>query len=194
MDDSSRHLTKTTTSRRSLIAALVSGGAVASVTVAGSPVLGGAAVLAADDTTTTTPPRRVDADAGVLNRLLGLERSAVDRYRSVAGSAALSEEERAVILAFHGHHQAYADAIKGYLGSAASTQASGALADATGTFDQLVGDLIDLEAELVDSHADAAAQVRGTEAAALIASIAIGESRHRAALAIVSGASVASVI
>lgn len=166
-------------SRRGLLA-MLGGGAVASA----AGLLAAAGAVAAE----SDAPRRDPADAGALNQALFSERSAVARYRSYVASAALSDDERAVLLWFHDHHQAYCDALKAYLGPDAARDPGAFLPDSSAGFAAAAADLVGTEASLVRLHSDAIGSLKGTEAAALMASIVLVEARHEAALDELRGA------
>lgn len=166
-------------SRRGLLA-LLGGGAVASA--AGLLSAAGASAAESD------APRRDPADVGTLNQALFSERTVVARYRSFVASPALSDDERAVLLWFHDHHQAYCDALKAYLGPEAVRDPEAFVPDSGASFAAAAADLAPVEAALVRAHSDAIGSLKGTEAAALMASIVVVEARHESALTELRGA------
>lgn len=166
-------------SRRGLLATFCGGAVLTSASL-----LSAAGALAAE----SDAPGRDPADADPLNRALFSERIAVARYRSYVASSALSDDERAVLLWFHDHHQAYCDALKAYLGPRATPDAGAFLPDSDAGFAAAASDLASRESELVLAHTEAIAALKGTEAAALIASIVVVEARHQTALDELRGA------
>lgn len=133
-------------------------------------------------------PRRDAADVGALNQALFSERTVVARYRSYVASSALSEDEKAVLLWFHDHHQAYCDALKAYLGPEAARDPGAFVPDSAASFAAAAADLAGIEASLVRVHSDAIGSLKGTEAAALMASIVVVEARHETTLTELRGA------
>lgn len=160
-------------SRRGLLT-VIGGGAVASA----AALLAAAGTVAAE----SDAPRRDPADANSLNLALFREWGAVAQYRSWVASTRISDDERAVLLSFHGHHQAYCDALKAYLGPDVVDDPGTFVPDASQDFAAAAADLAAVEAGLVREHTAAIGQVNGTEAAALLASIIVVEARHEAAL------------
>lgn len=183
MDNQPEELTtNATSSRRALLASLIAGASVAAV-----PFLAGKASAATGSTpTTTTPPNRSNADNPVLNTLLARERAMVRAYK-VAVSNSMSEEEKNVLLYFHGNHIAHVDALKGFLGPEAGPDNSSAAVTPTGSFNDIAAQLIAAERETANAHSAALAQITGISAASLVASIVPVEARHITVLSIASG-------
>ena len=167
------------TSRRGLLSMF---GGASAATAAG--LLAAAASVAAE----SDSPRRDPADVGTLNQALSSERAVVARYRSYVASSALADDERAVLLWFHGHHQAYCDALKAYLGPDAARDPGAFVPDSGASFAVAAVDLAGTESALVRAHSAAIGSLKGTEAAALIASIVVVEARHQTALEELRGA------
>ncbi len=166
------------TSRRRVIAGLLAGGAA----VVAAPLLAGHAAAASD------APTRDAADNGPLNA--GLEREMRMVATCLAAVNATSNaDDKAALKLVHDHHVAYVQALKGALGTAAGAGSSTPLAAMSGTTAQIAGTLARLEEETVAAHLGILAELRGTSAASLVASIITVEARHVAALAIVSGQS-----
>lgn len=166
-------------SRRQMILAALTGSAVLA-----TPVLLGSQALAAESSTTTPPKRSADDNAG-LNAALIAERGHVQVYAEME-SLSLGKDESTVVAAMREHHQAYVDALKGYVGSAASTDAGSPSVSPTGTFTSMLPALIELEKKAAASHTDALRVIKGTDAAALVASIITIEAHHSAALAMLA--------
>lgn len=167
-------------SRRQMILAALTGGVVLA-----TPTLLGTQVLAADSSSTTTPPKRSADDATGLNAALVAERGHVQVYAAME-KVNLRETERAVVVAMREHHQAYVDALKGYVGSAATTDAGTASITPSGDFASMLPALVNLEKAAATAHTDALRVLKGTDAAALVASIITIEAHHSAALAMLA--------
>ena len=167
-------------SRRQMILAAITGSAVLA-----TPVLLGSQALAAESSSTTTPPKRSADDNAGLNAALIAERGCVQVYAQME-SLSLSKDESTVVAAMREHHQAYVDALKGYVGSAASIDAGSPSVTPKGTFTSMLPDLVGLEKKAAASHTDALRVIKGTDAAALVASIITIEAHHSAALAMLA--------
>lgn len=172
-----------TTSRRNLIASLLAGGALAATPLLVSKT------ASAEGSTTTTAPNRSNGDNAALNLLLGLEHTAVRAYTAAAASAALSDDDKIVVNALLSRHRAYADAIKGYLGTAANADTTQPAAPATTGLKAQTPALIALEERAISAHTQALASLDGLGAATLVASIISAEARNAAVLALLSGES-----
>lgn len=167
-------------SRRQMILATLTSGVVLA-----TPALLGTQVLAADSSSNSTPPKRSADDAAGLNAALVAERGHVLVYAAME-KLNLRDTERAVVVAMREHHQAYVDALKGYVGSAATTDAGAASLAPSGDFASMLGALVDLEKGAAASHTEALRVIKGTDAAALVASIVTVEAHHSAALALLA--------
>ena len=147
-----------------------------------APLLAGHASAASD------APTRDAADNGPLNA--GLEREMRMAATCLAAVNATSNaDDKAAFTLIHDHHVAYAQAIKGTLGTEAGVGSNEPLASVRGTTAQIAGTLARLEEETIAAHLGILAALRGTSAASLVASIITVEARHVAALGIVSGQS-----
>ncbi|MEY4166149.1 MAG: Ferritin-like domain [Actinomycetota bacterium] len=167
-------------SRRQMILTALTGGVVLA-----TPALLGTQVLAADSSSTTTPPKRSADDAAGLNAALVAERGHVQVYAAME-KVTLRDNERTVVVAMREHHQAYVDALKGYVGSSAATDAGTASITPSGDFASMLPALVDLEKAAAAAHTDALRVIKGTDAAALVASIITVEAHHSAALAMLA--------
>ncbi len=176
-------LPETTVSRRRLIASLLAGGAVA----ASAPFLAGSASAEETGSTTTAPPHRDSADNAALNAALERETRMAATYAAVVERT--SGDDKAAMLLIHDHHVAYAQALKGYLGTDAGTPSAQPLAQVGGSVADAARQLAGLEEETVTIHTNSLANLRGINAAMLVASIITVEARHVAALNIVAGTS-----
>lgn len=136
---------------------------------------------------TTTPPRRpTPSDTALLQAVQQVELAARDLY-----AVALDGAEGDAANTFAGlqaHHDMYAQSISSQIGKAAPQTRDDALFDSLASgFDASAA--WTLENTLVATHTDLIGRIEGTEPAALIASILIGESRHAVALAALVGKS-----
>lgn len=171
--------------RRRLLSALMAGG-LAAVT---APSLLGRASAATDG----SPEHRSAADNARLNAAFEHETRMTATYKAAVG-ATTDQEFQAAFLLVHDHHLAYAQALKGYLGTDARTPGNTSpLATVQGTTAAMSGALAALEESTVSLHLSTLAQLKGIDAASLLASIVSTEARHAAALALVSGKNPAAV-
>lgn len=171
--------------RRRLLAALLAGGVAAWV----APALATSA-LAADGSSEPRDP----ADNDRLNAALQREIRMTATLKDAVGATS-DQEYQAAFLLIHDHHLAYAQAIKGYLGTAAVTPANTSpLSAVSGTTASVAATLAVLEEETVALHLGTMTQLNGADAASLVASIVTTEARHGAALALVSGTSPDAVV
>lgn len=170
------------TSRRRLITSLLAGGAV----VAATPLLSGTA-RAADTPTTTVPPNRDASDNAALNAALARESRLIGTYRAAVELA--NEDDKVALNLILDHHVAYANALKGYLGTKAVEASETPSMQPSGGFTAMAAALANLENESAKAHADMIAGLKGIDGAALVASIVTVTVRTATALAIASGAS-----
>ncbi|MDO8391811.1 MAG: ferritin-like domain-containing protein [Actinomycetota bacterium] len=177
--------------RRALLGAGVGGAALSLL-----PLLSGRAVAApaeGENTTTTAPPTRpTSADVALLAFAQQLELTARDLYDKALAATGWSAAELTVVSTFRESHEAYAQSLSGLLGADAPGAASPELlrtlgsgwAGAPGKF---LAAAYELESAAVATHADLIAQLQGTDALSLIASIQIAEARHGTVLADMAG-------
>ena len=161
------------TSRRRLLAALVGGG-IAAVTL---PRIADAA---------DEPPLRDATDTDTLNTAMRLETRLAATSAAAANGLTAGADREAVAL-LRDHHVAYAQAIAGVLGPDAARPDDTPLADTAGAFVAVARTLAALENQAAATHLSLIGGLRGVRSAALLASIASVESRHGAALEMVSG-------
>lgn len=142
----------------------------------------------------TAPPRRPSAqDIELLGFAQTVELAARDLYR-LAVDAGAGGQQQPSVAAIAAHHDAYAQAISALIGTNAPQQRDEGLFTALrGAFDTKAESMAlaahDLENLLVVTHRSLLGTLDGTEGAALIASIAIIEARHSAAMAALAGLS-----
>ena len=146
-----------------------------------------------------TPPRRpTAADIELLAFAQSAELTARDLYEQAVANGA-GGDHVASLVAVAAHHDAYAQSLSALLGTDAPQARNDALfASLKSGFgsDTEATALAahELENTLVVTHTDLLGRLEGTEGAALIASILIGESRHCAAMAALAGKSPVSDI
>ena len=139
---------------------------------------------------TTTPPS--SADVPLLAFGNAAELAARDLYAVAAGLAAFSDEEKAVLVGFHDHHRAAAQALAGIVGSDAPNVREDAVYNAfrsrlDGSDKGAIFDALrELENTLVATHTSVVGALDAIGAAALVASIITTQARHAAVLALVA--------
>ena len=172
------------TTRRRLIASLLTGGAI----VAAAPLFAGRASA----NSTGGSPQRDPADNAALNACLERESRMVATYRkAIVGLTANDLTAMTLIL---DHHVAYADALKGYLAVDVVNPSSAPLASPIGSIASIARQLAALENQTATIHTDTIGQIKGLDAATLLASIVTVEARHAAALELIGGASPISAV
>jgi Ferritin-like domain len=136
-------------------------------------------------TTTTAPPQRPTSDDVVLLQFVqSLEQSAVSLYDVALASNGLGDELVAVLTQVRASHLAYVQSLSAMLGTNATTAAASGVVDAardsfaSGQDVDTATAAHDLENVAVATHTDVLAQLSGTDAAALVASILVVEARH----------------
>ncbi len=146
--------------------------------------------------TTEAPGAPTGDDAAALAGMLGAEIAARDLYR-IALRAGISEAQEAgnpnVFAVIADSHDAYADSIAGTVGIPAQSAGNQSLIDdRRADFESTdVGAVADaaylLESELVAAYTQLVGEVRSVDAATLMASILVVESRHCAIMATLAG-------
>jgi len=142
----------------------------------------------------TTPPRRpTSSDIELLGFAQSAELTARDLYLAALAAGA-GDDQVASIAALAAHHDAYAQSLSALLGTdAPQTRNEELFSSLESGFGSNTMSMAlaahELENTLVVTHTDLLEQLDGTEGAALVASILIGESRHCAALAALAGKS-----
>lgn len=138
-----------------------------------------------------TPPTA--ADRTLLAFANSAELAARDLYAVAAALSAFNDEEKTVLVGFHDHHLAAAQAIAGLVGKAASNVREDAVYNAFrgkvmgSDKSAIYGALRELENTLVSTHLSLVGTLDGTEGSALVASILSIQARHAAALALLGG-------
>lgn len=141
----------------------------------------------------TTPPS--SADVALLAFANGAEWAARDLYAVAAGLAVFTDEESSMLVGFHDHHRAAAQALGGLIGADARNVRDDAVYNAFRS--QLSGNdkgaildaLRQLENTLVATHTSLVGTLDGTAGSSLVASIITIQARHAAALALIAGRS-----
>jgi hypothetical protein len=182
--------------RRGLNRRVALGGLAAGVGTALATVVAGRAAAQTDTTgpessgpptteatTTTAPPQRpTTQDTVLLGFAQSIEYAASDLYDE--GIPKLSDDSAQIALTFSRHHQAYAQQIGGLLGRRAPGIANRTLLrERTAAFsasseDEVLRAMYELEISLAASYSAVLGQLRGTDGAALVASIQPIEARQ----------------
>ena len=144
------------------------------------------------DTSTTAPPKQpTAADAALLSYALGLEFAMVDIYARATSGA--KDDLKAVAELFGAHHRAAAQSLTGLLGRKAPTgrhekfYAEQSKKASGGAVEETAAHLAGLENAMVSTHLKVLGALRGTDGAALVASIIPIEARQAAVLVGLSG-------
>lgn len=135
----------------------------------------------------TTPPRRpTDGDIALLQIVQQVELAARDLYALALEGA--DGDAANTFAGLHAHHDMYSQSISSQIGrDAPQTRDDDLYSSLKSGFDAAAG--WELENRLVVTHTELLGSIEGTEPAALIASIIVGESRHVVALAALAGKS-----
>ena len=139
---------------------------------------------------TPTPPTA--ADRALLAFANSAEFAARDLYAAAAALTAFNDEEKAVLVGFHDHHLAAAQALAGLVGKDATNVRADAVYSAfrgkvMGSDKSAIYDTLrELENTLVSTHLSLVGTLEGTEGSALVASILSVQARHAAALALLA--------
>lgn len=133
------------------------------------------------------PAKPTEADAVLLAFAQSAELAVHDLYLEAAGVTAFSDDQRALLEQFGADHLAYAQAIGGSIGKAATNRRNDALfssyrADMF-TPVRAMAVLQDLENTLARTHTEIIGRLEVVAGAELAASIAMVEARHAATLA-----------
>ena len=151
-------------------------------------------VTSTSDMSAATPPRRpTPADIELLAFAQAAELTARDLYEQAVAEGA-GADQVASLVALAAHHDAYAQSLSALLGTdAPQTRNNDLFSSLKSGFGSNTESTAlaahELENTLVVTHTDLLGRLDGTEGAALVASILIGESRHCAALAALAGKS-----
>ena len=138
-----------------------------------------------------TPPTPVDR--ALLAFANSAELAARDLYAVAAELPAFGADEKTMLVGFHDHHLAAAQALAGLVGKAATNVREDAVYDAfrgkmTGSDKSAIYDALrELENTLVSTHLSLVGTFEGTEGSALVASVLTIQARHAAALALLGG-------
>jgi len=165
------------------------------------PFLSGHAVASAttepasavEATTTTAPPLRPTADdITLLSFAQQVETTAVALYNEALKVTGWSDQQAQVVTFIRDAHLAYAQSLSGFLGRVAPNSISQKLFDSqkdgfSGAIDLVLASAEALESAAVATHGDVIAELVGTDAASLIASIQMNEARYCTVLADLAG-------
>ena len=144
-------------------------------------------------TTTTAPPQRPTADdVALLGFAQQVEATAVALYNVALKVTGWTDKQALVVTFIRDAHLAYAQSLSGLLGRDAPNSISQEVFDANsaafgGTPEEALASAGALESTAVATHGDVIAQLLGTDAASLIASIQINEARFCTVLADIAG-------
>lgn len=140
-----------------------------------------------------TPPTKADRE--LLGFANAAEFAARDLYALAAASAVFSDDEKTVLVGFHDHHRAAAQALAGMAGSVATNEPATVVLDIfrsrVGGSDKsaILETLRELENTLAATHLSLVGTLEGTGGAALVASILNVEARQSATLALLAARS-----
>lgn len=140
-----------------------------------------------------TPPTKADRE--LLGFANAAEFAARDLYALAAASAVFSDDEKTVLVGFHDHHRAAAQALAGMAGSVATNEPATVVLDIfrsrVGGSDKsaILETLRELENTLAATHLSLVGTLEGTGGAALVASILNVEARQSATLALLGARS-----
>jgi hypothetical protein len=145
-----------------------------------------------------TPP--TTADESLLAFANAAEFAARDLYAAAANMPMFGKEESAMLVGFHDHHRAAAQAFAGLVGSAATNEPSTTVYNAFRN--RLTGDdknaiftvLRELENTLVSTHTALVGVLEGTAGIALVASVLTIQARHAVVLAQLAGESLSETL
>ena len=122
----------------------------------------------------------------------GLIQRAAILYDVALGGKDYDDSTRAVLATIRESHEAYATSLSGLLGRTAPQQPDPVFDELQPSFSGDASSVLDaagaLESTAVATHTDILGRLRGTDGAALIASILIVEARHGTVLAALNGA------
>lgn len=149
-------------------------------------------------TATPTPPTSRDRD--LLAFANSAELAARDLYALAAGLAAFNADEQTMLVGFHDHHLAAAQALAGLIGSKASNERADSVYQAfrgriSGSDKSAIYDALrEVENTLVSTHLSLVGVLDGTEGSALVSSILSIQARHAVTLALLGGRSITDAL
>ena len=146
----------------------------------------------------TPPAQPTDADKQLLLFSQGVELAARDLYKKAVDSGKYSDDELAMLTLFGEHHNSYAQAINGLIGKVATNKRNeslysthvGQLASAQSAYASLQS----LENTLTTTNTDILGQLRGLDAARILASIITIEARMAAVFGTLPALSLTSAL
>lgn len=133
----------------------------------------------------TPPAQPTDADKQLLLFTQGVELAARDLYKKAVESGKYSDDEAAMLTMFSGeHHNTYAQAMNGLIGKVATNKRNDSLYSThvgqLGSAQSAYAALQSLENTLAATNTDILGQLRGLDAAQILASIITTEARMAA--------------
>lgn len=156
------------------------------------PIAPDASTATEGATATTAPPRRpTPDDLSLLQFAQTVELAAVELYVFALAGGELGEH-RPIFTTLRSAHLSSAQVLAALIGRSAPGVAAADAVEAFrkgfgGPIDGLIAAALQLESTAVATHAELLGQLQGTDAAALIASILMAESRHGTVLADMAG-------
>jgi hypothetical protein len=139
----------------------------------------------------TPPAQPTEADKQLLQFAQGVEIAANDLYKKAADSGKFAGDELAMITMFGEHHNMYAQAINGLIGSASTNKRNESLYSAhvgqMGSAQTAYNALRNVENTLAVTNTDILGQLQGIDAARVLASIITVEARQAAVFGTLPG-------
>ena len=146
----------------------------------------------------TPPAQPTEADKQLLQFAQGVELSARDLYKKAVESGKFADDELAMLKMFGEHHNSYAQAFNGLLGKNSTSARNETLYSAhvgqLGSAQSAYAALQELENTLAATNTDILGQLRGTDAAKILASIITTEARMAAVFGTLPALSLTSAL
>ena len=146
----------------------------------------------------TPPAQPTDADKQLLLFAQGVELAARDLYKKAVESGKYSDDEAAMLTMFGEHHNTYAQAMNGLIGKVATNKRNDSLYSThvgqLGSAQAAYAALQSLENTLAATNTDILGQLRGLDAARILASIITTEARMAAVFGTLPAISLTSAL
>ena len=146
----------------------------------------------------TPPAQPTDADKQLLQFAQGVELAARDLYKKAADSGKFADDEVAMLKMFGEHHNSYAQAMNGLIGKVATNKRNDSLYSThvgqLGSAQSAFAALQTLENTLAATNTDILGQLRGLDAARILASIITTEARMAAVFGTLPAMSLTSAL